>query len=312
MSHNHVHTEAQGGRRIGIAIILTIAFVIGEFVAGRMSHSLALLSDAGHNFADALALILSWYALRMTLKPGDTRKTFGYHRIGILTALVNAASLAVIALAIIWEAVVRLRSPEPVHSGSMIVVALIAIIMNTIISIWLHAGAKNDLNIRSAYLHMLGDALAAVGVVMAGIIIRLTGNPIADALVSLLIGGFILYSSRDIWVEVVTILMEAAPHKLDVSVIECSIRAVSGVFDVHDIHSWTVGSGITACSCHVTVGRENANRCQEILHSIVSMLEQKFGFAHATVQIEVDGFAATVSCGNGDPGNSSCLEPVEV
>lgn len=286
--------------------------MIVEFAVGRISHSLALLSDAGHNFTDALALVLSWYALRMTLKPGNARKTFGYHRASILTALANATSLAVIALAIIWEAVVRLRSPEPVHSGSMIVVALIAIVMNTIISIWLHAGAKNDLNIRSAYLHMLGDALSAVGVVAAGIVIRLTDNPIADPLVSLLIGGFVLYSSRDIWVEVVNILMEAAPPKLDLTVLEISIRAVAGVLDVHDVHSWTVGSGITACSCHVTIGHENANRCQEILHSIVSMLEQKFGFAHATVQIEVDGFAATVSCGNGDAGNSSCLEPIEV
>ncbi len=212
----HTHTHASTGARLGLSVALTLAFVVGEGVAGYFANSLALLSDAGHNFADALALVFSWYALRMARRPADARRTFGYHRVGVLAALVNAVSLVVLALLIFWEAAQRLGSPQPVQAGLMIGVALAAVAVNGVVSLWLHREAKHDLNVRSAYLHMLGDAVSALGVVAAGVVTALTGAAVADPIVSFLIGALILASSWGILREAVDVLLEAAPRGLDV------------------------------------------------------------------------------------------------
>src|SRR5438045_6822038 len=189
MGHSHDHGESLTGRRLVLSIFLTLAFVAGEAFAGYFAHSLALLSDAGHNFGDALALIISWYGIWIARKPSTQQRTFGYHRVGILAALVNAVSLVVIALLIFWEAAGRLGNPGTVHSTPMIVVALIAMSMNTAISLWLRGDAAHDLNVRSAYLHMVGDAISAAGVVIAGVAVAFTHSSIADSLVSIVIGG---------------------------------------------------------------------------------------------------------------------------
>src|SRR5947207_13854411 len=165
MGHSHDHGYSLTGRRLVLSIFLTLVFVAGEATAGYFAHSLALLSDAGHNFADALALVFSWYGIWIARKPSTPKRTFGYHRVGILAALVNAVLLVLIALLIFWEAVARLRNPEPVHSTPMIVVALIAIVMNAIISIWLRGAAKHYLNDHRVYMHMVGDSILEVGAV---------------------------------------------------------------------------------------------------------------------------------------------------
>jgi len=180
---------------MGAAVILTVAFVAVEAASGWWAHSLALLSDAGHNMADAAALGLSWYALRAARKPSHAGMTFGYHRVGIFAALANAAALVAIAVLIAVEAIARIREPEVANGSVMIGVAAAAIAVNLLIGLWLHKGSKDDLNIRSAYLHMLGDAISAFGVVVAGILVAAMGAPLADPAVSLLIAGFILYSS---------------------------------------------------------------------------------------------------------------------
>ena len=163
MGHSHNHSATLTGRRLSLSIVVTLSFVVLEGITGYFAHSLSLLSDAGHNFADALALIFSWYGLRMARRPSTAQRTFGYHRVGILAALVNSVSLVVIALLIFWEAVGRVRHPEPVHSTPMIVVALVAVLMDIVISLWLKDAARHDLNVRSAYLHMVGDAVSAAG-----------------------------------------------------------------------------------------------------------------------------------------------------
>ena len=178
------HGSVLTRRRLVLSIFITVVFVFGEAIAGYISHSLALMSDAGHNFADSLALVFTWYGIWVARKPSTAKRTFGYHRVGILAALVNSVSLIAIALLIFWEAIDRLRHPEPVRSTPMIVVALIAVLMNTVISLWLRSGAKKDLNVRSAYIHMFGDAISAAGVVVAGVIVALTGASIADPVVS--------------------------------------------------------------------------------------------------------------------------------
>lgn len=289
MPHSHATAAPLSGRRMGLSIVLTLAFVAGEAAAGYFAHSLALLSDAGHNLADALALVFSYYALRAAKRPPDAQRTYGYLRVGILAALANAVSLVVIALLIFWEAIERLLVPEPVQAGPMIVVALVAIVLNGIISLWLRGDAKHDLNIRSAYLHMLGDAVSALGVVVAGIVVAMTGASIADPVVSFAIGVFILWSSWDVLAEAVNVLLEAAPRGLDMAALESAIRGVPDVLDVHDLHVWSVASGVVACSCHIVVEERSARSGQQVLSAVAESLKRDFGVNHTTVQVEVDG-----------------------
>ena len=286
MSHSH-HSLA--GRRLALSLGLTIAFVVAEALAGVWAHSVALISDAGHNFADALALLLSWYAVRAALWPSSSARTFGYHRVGILAALVNATSLVFIAGFIIWQAVLRLFHPEPVLGPVMIGVAAAAIALNTIIALWLHHSAKSDLNVRSAYMHMLGDAFAAVGVVIAGVIVTVTHNPTADPICSFIIGGLILWTSWGILTESVNVLLEGTPVGLDMADVERAIANVAGVLGVHDLHVWTLGSGVVACSCHILVAEQSIREGQQVLRAVSEQLEHHFHISHTTVQVEVEG-----------------------
>jgi cobalt-zinc-cadmium efflux system protein len=292
MPHDHTHGADPSNPRLGLSIALTFGFVVGEAVAGYLSESLALLSDAGHNFTDVLALAFSWYAVRAAKRPATSERTFGSHRIGILVALVNALTLAAIGAVIIWEAVQRFLDPRPVKSGPMIWVALAAVILNGLMSVWLHAGAKRDLNLRSAYLHLLGDAVSALGVALAGIFIALTGNPIADPLVSLLLGGFIIWSSWGIGTESLNILLEATPRGLDMAALEQSIRGMHGVLGVHDLHVWTVASGMVACSCHILVSEQSVRDGEQILKDVAGRLRHDFAIGHTTIQVEVEGCEA--------------------
>ena len=286
MTHTHHPTS---NARLGLAVALTLAFVLGEAAAGWFANSLALLSDAGHNFADALALLFSWYALRRARRPADARRTFGYHRAGVLAALANAVALVVMALVIFWEAAQRLWAPAPVQAGWMIGVALIAVVLNGVIGLWLHEGAKHDLNLRSAYLHMLGDAASALGVVVAGVVTVWTGFTAADPIVSFLIGALILWSSWGILREAVDVLMEAAPKGLDVAALADALKALPGVHNVHDLHVWTVASGVAACSCHLVVPEQTVRSGQQVLRDAAELMRQRFGVAHTTIQIEVEG-----------------------
>jgi cobalt-zinc-cadmium efflux system protein len=299
MGHSHDHSATLTGRRMSLSIGVTLGFVVLEGVTGYFAHSLSLLSDAGHNFADALALIFSWYGLRMARRPSTAQRTYGYHRVGILAALVNSVSLVVISLLIFWEAVGRFRDPEPVHSTPMIVVALIAVLMDILISVWLRDAAKHDLNVRSAYLHMVGDAVSAAGVVVAGLIIAFTGASIADPVVSILIGLLILWSSWGILKESVNVLLEGIPKGVDMSKVEETIGSVHGVLAVHDLHVWTVGSGMICCSCHIMVDEQSVRSGENVLRAVTHKLEHEFGIAHTTIQVEVEG------C---DPNDMYCIK----
>ena len=289
MGHSHGSSSNLTGRRLALSIFITLVFVVGEAITGYFSHSLALLSDAGHNFADALALVFSWYGIWIARRPSTAQRTFGYHRVGILAALVNAVSLVVIALLIFWEAGTRLRHPEPVRTTPMIVVALVAIVMNTLIGFWLKSAAKKDLNVRSAYLHMLGDAISAAGVVAAGVIVALTGASIADPIVSVLIGILILWSSWGILRKSVSVLLEGIPEGMDMAAVEQTIGGVHGVLAVHDLHVWTVGSGMVCCSCHIMVNEQSVRSGENVLRAVTEELEHHFGVAHTTIQVEVEG-----------------------
>lgn len=299
MTHTHTHAtadppqyRAHGGvsyGKMGMAVGLTLAFVIGEAVAGIFGHSLALLSDAGHNFADAAALGFSWYALWMAKRPSNREMTFGYHRIGVLAALVNAVSLVVIAIFIGWEGIERLFHPHAASGGMMVGVAAAAVVLNVVISLWLHAGSKEDINVRGAYLHMIGDAASAAGVVIAGIIVLLTGATLADPIVSFLIAVLILWTSWDILKESVNVLLEGTPEGIDMSKVEATIQQVPGVRAAHDLHVWMIGPGAIACSVHIVVQEQSIAGGQQILRRVVHELEHHHKITHTTVQVEVEG-----------------------
>jgi cobalt-zinc-cadmium efflux system protein len=275
--------------KMATAVVITAGFVVLEVLAGIVGHSLALLSDAGHNFADVLALAFSWYAVRLAMRPANQEMTFGYARVGILAALVNAVSLVVIALFIWWGAISRFMHPQAASGGLMIGVASVAILLNGIIGMWLHQGAEHDLNVRGAYLHMLGDAIAAAGVVVAGVVVMFAHLSIADPIISLLIGGLILISSLGILKESLNVLLEGAPAKLDTAAVLAAIEEMPGVLGAHHLHVWTVGSGTIACSCHILVGEQTVREGQAILQNVSSVLRERFQIVHSTLQVEPEG-----------------------
>ena len=287
--HGHVHGPTSG-KRLWISLAVTLLFCVGEAVAGYLSHSLALLSDAGHNVSDAVALGLAAYAVAAVRKPAGGRHTYSYVRVSTLTALFNSTTLVVIAVVIAFEAVVRFRHPEPIAGNLMIGVACISVLMNTVIALALAGDAKHSLNNRAAFIHMAGDALSAVAVVVAGVIVRMTGWLYADSVVSLLIAAFIFWSAIGIVREASDVLMEKAPKGLDPVLLAASIGAVEPVCGVHDVHVWTMGESRNLLSCHVALpAAYTLLETTAIVARIGKMLHDDFGIEHATIQPEEDG-----------------------
>jgi cobalt-zinc-cadmium efflux system protein len=307
--HGHSRGHAHGApasvspATMAWAVGTTLAFVFIEAVAGWIGGSLALLSDAGHNLADAAALGLSWYALVVARKPSHHGMTYGYHRVAVIAAMINGLSLVAIALWIAWEAIGRLSNPEPPNSTLMIWVALVAVAVNVGITVRLHKGSKHDLNVRSAYMHMLGDAISTFAVVVAGVIIRLTGSAIVDPIMSLVIAAFIVQSSYGVLRESATVLLEGTPPGTDMPGVIAAIKAVSGVLDVHDLHVWMVGPGVIACSCHIVVREQSVREGQQVVREVVRDVEDRFHITHMTVQVEVEG------C---DPNDMHCVKERKV
>ncbi len=288
MGHHHSHSSEIAGRRIAYAILLSVIFVAAEGLIGWRIGSLALISDAGHNLTDAVALALSAFAIWIARTPATEARTYGYHRVAILTALVNALSLVVVSLVIFVEAFRRIRQPEAIEGSWMVWTALAALAMNVWISFWLHSDAKHDINIRSAYLHMVWDALASAGVVIAGIIVWATGFAPADPIISIVLGGLILWSSLGILRESLEILLESVPKGLELADVVAEVQRVPGVLGCHDMHVWTISSGLLAASCHVHVAEQSAREGQRIAHMVSDGLAERFGISHTTVQIEVE------------------------
>ncbi len=289
----HVHGPTSG-RTMWLSLAVTLLFVIGEATAGMISHSLALLSDAGHNLSDALALGLAAYAIWVARKPADSARTFGYHRVAILTALFNSVSLVVLAIWIGVEAFQHFLHPEPVGSSLMIWVALVAVLMNTVIAAALSGDAKNSINSRAAFIHMAGDALSSVAVVIAGVVIHYTHWVYADPLVSALIAAFILYSAWGIVGDAANILMENTPKSVDVDKLVAGMKAVAPVCDVHDLHIWTVGDGLNFLSCHVALPSDTTlEQCAAVVGTLNKKLHDEYSIGHSTIQTEVEGICPT-------------------
>lgn len=291
-------------RRLLIALGLTLAFVAVEVVAGLAANSLALLSDAAHNVTDVIALLLTWLAMRVALRASNERNTFGYHRAGILVAALNAATLGLIALGIFYEAYQRLIAPPQVKPGIVVVVGLIALLVNTVTALLLRPGSENDLNLRSAFVHLMGDALASLGTVVAGVLIFFTGWNRLDPLISILIGGLILWNAWVVLREAIDILLEATPRDIDVNAVVHDMMGVPGVLGVHDLHIWSLSQGLRSMSAHVVMNDIPISAAAQIQMAISEVLTHDYKIAHATLQIECAACSAgRLYCEIGNPAH---------
>ncbi len=252
MAHHHHHARGTGWV-LRLSLAATLAFTAFEIFAGLRSHSLSLLSDAGHNFTDALALLLAAVGVYLQGKPANQSKTYGYGRAGVIAAFVNAATLILVSLIIFWEAAGRLLHPEPLNDRVMMWVALAALVLNGAIVIALNRGKKGDINIRAAMIHMAGDAVGALAIIMGAFVIRYTGRTYVDPLLSIVLGLFIIYTAWDIIHESWNILLEGLPRGIKLSNVTHAMGAVEGVIDVHDLHIWSLGSSTHALSSHVLI-----------------------------------------------------------
>ena len=283
-AHSHAHGDAgRSARALRLALALTVVLLVGEAVGGWLSNSLALMADAGHVFTDAGALALSLFVAWFCRQPGSSEKTFGYLRWEILAALVNGATLLGISAWIMVEAVLRFRTPEPVQGGLMLVVAVIGLAVNAMAAFVLHPAHDENLNVRGAYLHVLGDMLASVGTVAAALVIRYTGWLAADPLASVFTTLLIMRGAWSLVRESVDILLESAPGHIPLEGVRARLEAIPGVESVHDLHVWTVTSGLVAASAHALV-RDPA-RHQDVLERAHDVL-QDMGIQHVTVQLE--------------------------
>lgn len=264
----------------------TLAFVAVEIAAGVEAHSLALLSDAGHNFTDALALLLAWFGVYFGRKPPDEIKTYGYHRAGVLAAFVNALSLLILACYILYESYRRWVTPQPVHEWTMFAVAWLGVAVNASIMWGLRGQRGRDINIRSAWAHMLGDALGSAGIILGALVIHWTGWQRTDPLLSALIGLLIVWTAWDIVKDSLNILLEGLPRGLQLQAVVGAMRQVDGVLDVHDLHIWSLGSSTHALSCHVLIEDLPPSSSHSILRCLNQMLAERFSIRHTTVQFE--------------------------
>ena len=287
------------GSALRLALALTCAVLVVELVGGLISHSLALLSDAGHVLTDVFALGLAWFAVAQANRPADARRSYGYHRVSILAALVNAVTLIVIVLLIAYEAVRRLAHPEPVQGGIVMVAALIGIAINVYVAFGLR-GHGHSLNMRAALMHVVGDIGASVGVVVAGLVILLTGWLYIDPLLSLGIAVLIAFGAWGIVRETVNLLMEGTPAEIDLAAVTREITGTELVTSMHDLHVWALSSDEVALSCHVVVGDCPLGDAEHVVRDLEGRLCEKFAIGHTTIQIESCHPCGEIHHGSGD------------
>lgn len=282
--HGHAHSKSAGWV-VRIAIVMTLALVITEFVAGTIAHSLALIGDGWHNLTDVPALVLSWIALYFERRPPDHRKTYGYQRAGVLVAFVNALILAGVALVICYDGYLRIVRPERVATGAMMLVGIVALVVNGGTAVAL-ARERHDLNLRAVFVHYLGDALSNLGIVAGAWIIRETEQPFIDPLLAFLIAGMILWSAVGIIVDSANILLESLPKGISLARVATAMLEVPGVHEVHDVHIWSLGSDSRALSCHVRILDMPTSESERIARRLNEALASEFGITHTTIQFE--------------------------
>jgi cobalt-zinc-cadmium efflux system protein len=281
--HGHHHGHGASVERLRLVLVLTAAFLVAEVVGGIVSNSLALLADAGHMLTDVAALALSLFVAWFSRQPGTPQKTYGYLRWEILAAFLNGATLLVVSAWIMWEAALRFRSPEPLRDGLMLGVAVGGLLVNVASAWLLRPAADTSLNVRGAYLHVLGDLLGSVGTVAAALVVRTTGWTLADPIASVVMTLLIIRGAWRLTRESVDVLLEATPAHIPLGRVRERLEAVPGVEGVHDLHVWTVTSGFVAMSAHAVVPDTTAS--QQVLERMYAAMRE-MGIEHVTVQLE--------------------------
>ena len=286
--HHHHFDEVREGNKKGllIALIITTGIMLLEFFGGLFTNSLALLSDSGHMLSDASSLLLSLVAFWFATRPASPKKTYGFYRFEILAALFNAVTLFIIAGFIVYEAVQRFFEPPTVASGTMMIIAGIGLLAN-LLSAWSlisKGDVKNNVNLRSAYLHVLGDALGSVGAIVAGLLMLLFEWYIADPIISVVVAILILKSAWGVLTHSIHILMEGTPITINQKEVKATLEEIDGVLDVHDLHIWTITSGMDSLTCHILIKDDHDS--QEILQQAIDKIRDKFKIEHTTIQIE--------------------------
>jgi cobalt-zinc-cadmium efflux system protein len=283
-SHSHAPDRSTSKRALKIAFALTASFMVAEVVGGLISGSLALLADAGHMLSDSASLIIALGAIWLAERPATLQRSFGYQRAEILAALLNGVTLVVVSLWIFYEAFQRLQDPPEVLGGTMLVIAVLGLLVNLAAAWVLSRDGQDSLNVSAAFRHVLADLAGSVGVVVAAVVILVTGWEQADPIIGALIGVLILGSAWPVIRDSVRVLLEQAPEGIDMAEVEGAMRDVEGVADLHDLHLWTITSGFPALSAHVLVDEEAD--CHERRRAVETMLAERFGIDHTTIQTD--------------------------
>ncbi len=291
MSHQHNDTgqgTASGTSRLKLVLVVIMVIMVAEVVGGILSNSLALLGDAGHMLADGLAISLSLFAITIAARPATPSKTYGYHRVEIMAALANGILLALVAAYIFYEAYQRFQDPPEVRAPLMLVVASIGLVANFIAILLLRGASRGNLNIKAAFWHILGDTISSVGVIIGGIIISVTGLGIVDPIIAVLIGFIILWGAVRLVREAGDILLEAVPKHIPVDSVIGILKGVPGVEEVHDVHIWTITSGIDALSAHLIIEDRSVSDSGQIVETVNRELTRQFNISHTTLQLECE------------------------
>jgi len=275
-------------KRLTLAIFLTFLVLVAEAVGGILANSLALLSDAAHMFGDVFALCLSWFALKIACRPSTQTKTYGLHRLEIFAAFLNGVLLVVMAGWIFYEAIERFQHPTAVNSQTVIVIAVIGLITNLTVLFVLkeHGAHSHDLNMKSAFFHVLGDTIASVGVIIGAIVMMTTGWYIVDAILSAAIATLLIWGAKSVLADSVHILLEGVPKGISVADVERELTAIPAIKEIHELHIWSICSNIYALSAHALVNDQKVNQVESVLTEIQELLKSKFNITHSTVQFE--------------------------
>ncbi|MEK4577860.1 MULTISPECIES: cation diffusion facilitator family transporter [Bacillus] len=288
MGHSHDHDHSKNKKALLIAFLLTTSFMIAEVIGGFVTNSLALLSDAGHMLSDAVSLALSLLAFKLGEKTATAAKTYGYKRVEMLAALCNGVVLIVISVYIFIEAIRRFKEPVEIASNGMLIIAVLGLLIN-IVSAWIlmrGGDVKGNLNLRSAFLHVLGDLLGSVGAIIAALLIKFFGWTAADAVASILVSILVIISGWRVTRDTVHILMEGAPQHIDAEEVKNTLLNITIVKEVHDLHIWSVTSDFQVLTCHLII---EGNETQSVLKEATDVLKGKFHVEHVTIQVEIEG-----------------------
>ncbi len=289
--HDSVATQP-----LKITLGLVLVIMVAEIIGGVFSNSLALLSDAGHMLTDALALGLSLFAINLARRPATATKTFGYHRAEIMAALANGSVLILVSAIIFYEAYQRFLEEPTVKSPLMLIVAGIGLAANIIGLYLLRRGSRKNINIKAAFWHIIGDTLSSVGVIIAGVIIQFTGWTTADPILAVVIGIVILWGAIRIVKESVDILLESVPQHVEIEKVTASVKTIPGVEDLHDIHIWTITSGIYALSAHLSIADQMVSQSCDVLTRVNEVLAHDFNITHTTLQMECKSCPTGLVC----------------